>query len=111
MKRKKNLTKKLPENQIFKENEYVIIAYQDNWYPGIVMSLKSETEAIIRFMARCRKPGHFQWPMRHDEQTVSSQFLVKRNFVPDCVSLDRQWYIEEHAAVDKLYDSFKMVFF
>ena len=107
----KNLRKKLPENQIFKENEYVIIAYQDNWYPGIVMSLKSETEAIIRFMARCRKPGYFQWPMRHDEQTVSSQFLVKRNFVPDCVSSGRQWYIEEHAAVDKLYDSFKMVFF
>ena len=107
----KNLRQKLPENQSFKENEYVIIAYQDNWYPGIVISLKTETEAVIRFMSRCRKPGHFQWPMRRDEQTVLSQFVLKKGFVPDCVSSGRQWLITEYAAVDKLYDSFKTVFF
>ena len=53
----KNLKQKLPENQSFKINEYVVVAYQDNWYPGIVISVKTETEAVIRFMSRCRKQG------------------------------------------------------
>ena len=63
METEKTLTQKLPEDQSFTINESVVIAYQDNWYPGIVISLK--TEAVIRFMARSKKPGHFQWRGAH----------------------------------------------
>ena len=98
-------------NQSFKVNEYVIIAYQDNWYPGIVMSVKTQNEAIIRFMSRCKKPGYFQWPMRHDEQPVLSQFVLKKGFVPDCVNSGRQWFLSEFSDVKNLYNLFKTVYF
>ena len=107
----KTLKQKLPENQSFKINEYVVVAYQDNWYPGIVISVKTETEAVIRFMSRCRKPGHFQWPVRCDEQPVLSQFVLKNGFVPDCVNSGRQWYISEYTDIDSLFNLFKSVFF
>ena len=111
METEKTLKQKLPEDQSFKINEYVVIAHQDNWYPGIVISVKTETEAVIRFMARCKKPGHFQWPSRCDEQPVLSQFVLKKGFVPDCVNSGRQWLLSEYADIDNVFNLFKAVYF
>ncbi|XP_053381945.1 uncharacterized protein LOC128549357 [Mercenaria mercenaria] len=71
----------LPIHEPYNENEYVIVAYQDQWYPGCVQKL-AEQQIVVNFMCPTRKAGHFIWPARKDVQTVCNEFVIKRNFVP-----------------------------
>ena len=58
-------------------NQYVAVAYQDSWYPGIVIEVKSTDSIIVKFMAPTNKPYHYKWPLKNDVQTASKQFITK----------------------------------
>jgi len=92
-------------------NEYVAIAYQDDWYPGCIAKVIDNDTAIVKFMTPCQKAGYFQWPSRDDKQTVKTQFVLKRNVVPDCVGSGRQYCVKEHNEIEKLYRQFHTTYF
>ncbi|KAK6171723.1 hypothetical protein SNE40_018161 [Patella caerulea] len=48
-----DITARLPQNEAFVISEYVIVAYNDNWYPGCVVELKNEKHAYVTFMTHC----------------------------------------------------------
>lgn len=98
-------------NEPFTLNEYVAVAYQDNWYPGYIETVLDAETAVVKFMSTCRKPGYFQWPTRDDKQTVKVHFVVKRNFVPDCVASGRQYYVKDYSAIDTIYQAFHSEYF
>lgn len=50
----------LPAIDCFIINEYVAVAYQDNWYPGCVLEIVDKQKAYIKFMTHCRTKGFFQ---------------------------------------------------
>jgi hypothetical protein len=60
----------LPKNDVVKENEYIVIADQSEWYTGIVSSVNSNKTLVVKFMSTPRKVGHFCWPAYEDAQTV-----------------------------------------
>jgi single-stranded DNA-specific DHH superfamily exonuclease len=106
------LEKLLPKyDDKFKENEYVIVAYQDAWYPGCVTNIISDTKATVNFMAPCRKAGTFMWPARKDEQEIEKQFVLRKALLPDCCNSGRQWFFKEFEAIDKLYQTYKEHYF
>ncbi|XP_045173195.2 uncharacterized protein LOC123534827 [Mercenaria mercenaria] len=92
-------------------NEYVAIAYQDNWYPGVVEKVVDDTTIVVKFMAPCRKNGYYQWPSRDDRQVVNKQFVLCTKFIPDCISSGRQWYVKEHNDITNVYSKFHTMFF
>ena len=96
---------------MFRENEYVAIAYQDSWYPGIVEKVKDDKTACVKFMSPCRKEGYFQWPCRVDKQTVDKQFILTNKFIPDCLNSGRQWFIKVFSEIGKQYEKFKCAYF
>lgn len=49
-------------------NQYVVVAYQGNWYPGFVETLTNENEVQTNFMIPCKQKGYYQWPLRPDKQ-------------------------------------------
>jgi hypothetical protein len=102
----------LSKNDIVKENEYIAVAYQDTWYPGIVSSVNSNrTMFVVKFMSPARKVGHFCWPAREDIQTVEKDFILKIGFVPNCLNSGRMWQIEETDEINKLFVKFKKYYF
>ncbi|KAH3783324.1 hypothetical protein DPMN_161260 [Dreissena polymorpha] len=93
-------------------NEYVVVAYQDGWYPGCVENITASSDTVtVKFLSPSTKPGFFQWPSREDRQIVHKQFVIYRNFVPDCVCSGRQWFIKEHDNIDAIYNNFHATFF
>ncbi|KAL3841604.1 hypothetical protein ACJMK2_011001 [Sinanodonta woodiana] len=104
------ITNKLPVINEFSDNEYIAVAYQDQWYPGCVLK-SSGPEAIVKFMAPCRRQGYFIWPAREDIQSVKKDFVLKRGFLPDCVNSGRQWYFKEHDEIDSLFRQYQNKFF
>ena len=100
----------LPVDEQFKENEYVIVAYQDRWYPGCVQKTSGQ-QIVVNFMGPTRKPGHFIWPARQDVQTVCCEFVIKRNFIPECLNSGRLWKINDSEAVEALYRKYCKVYF
>lgn len=97
---------KLPAIDMFVENEYLAVAYQDQWYPGIVISTK-DNAAVVKFMSPSRKPGYFTWPSREDTQVVDKEFVLK----PQCVNSGRQWLFEEYEEIDTLFATYKLKYF
>jgi len=94
---------RLPDTESVKQNDYVVVAYQDGWYPGCVVEKKSSSFKIS-FMSPCRKPGMFAWPAREDIQEVNSEFILDTSMVPECVSSGRQWFFKD-CDPDQLDDS------
>ncbi|KAL3848472.1 hypothetical protein ACJMK2_019326 [Sinanodonta woodiana] len=87
----------LPLLDQLKENDYVIVAYQDAWYPGCVHQIKSNdnNNLIVKFMAPCRKAGVFKWPSRDDVQEVKPEFVIATGLIPECLNSGRQWAFPE----------------
>lgn len=48
------------KNENFSVNDYVVVAYQDMWYPGCVMNT-NKNYLTIKFMTPGRKPVIFTW--------------------------------------------------
>jgi hypothetical protein len=92
-------------------NDYVAVAYQDNWYPGIVEKLTDIDTVVVKFMAPCKKSGVFQWPARDDRQLVKKEFILCKNIVPDCINSGRQWFVKEHSDISNVYSKFYAMYF
>jgi hypothetical protein len=73
----------MPFNLALQDNMYIAVAYQDRWYPGCVVQCKTDSTAVVKFMAPCRQPGQFKWPSREDVQDVHIQFILKAGFIPE----------------------------
>ncbi|XP_045190091.2 uncharacterized protein LOC123547228 [Mercenaria mercenaria] len=101
----------LPSFDEINQNEYVAIAYQDRWYPGVVLTAQNEKKILVKFMAPTRKPGYFIWPGREDVQTVEHTFVLKAGFIPDCVNSGRMWFINDSHCIQKIFEKFKNVYF
>ena len=95
-----------------KANDYVAVAYQDNWYPGIVTASKQEV-FVVKFSVPGKQSGIYTWPLREDVQTVHAKFIICQGFVPDCMSGGRLWRVKEHAVLklSELYTMVAAVFF
>lgn len=105
-----DISKQLPKIETFIDNEYVIVAYQDTWYPGCIINSCGK-EATVNFMAPTRVPGVYIWPQRKDVQTVKSEFVIKRGFIPECLNSGRQWSIPDYMKIEVLYEKFCNIFF
>ena len=66
----------MPKDTSLEPGQYVVVAYQDNWYPGRVESTDGQDSAKINFMTRCRQPGVFRWPAIRDVQVVLHKFVL-----------------------------------
>ena len=88
---------KQPDLSVVKTGEYVIVAYQDQWYPGCVEKINTDRKVLkVKFMTPCRRKGFFMWPMRDEIQDVNPDFLLDVGIVPDCVNNGRQlWSIRQ----------------
>ena len=93
-----------------KTNDYVAVAYQDNWYPGIVTASKQEV-FVVKFLVPGKPSGIYTWPLREDVQTVHAKAIIGHGFVPDCMSGGRLWRVKEHAELSELYTMVAAVFF
>ena len=56
----------IPKDKCVNCNEYVAIAYQDDWYPGMVVENKDKENFVFKFMTPTRKLGRYKWPQRED---------------------------------------------
>ncbi|KAH3692132.1 hypothetical protein DPMN_193945 [Dreissena polymorpha] len=63
-------------------NECVIVAYKDNWYPGFVEMVKSETKASVNSYSLTA--GTFMWPTQKDIQDVEKQFVLRQGQIQEC---------------------------
>ena len=79
--READLLQKLPVKSDVSVNEYVAIAYDDQWYPGIVIK-KDNEEIVVKFLDSTKHAGIYQWPQREDIQTVQFGYVLKKGFVP-----------------------------
>ncbi|KAL3871321.1 hypothetical protein ACJMK2_039328 [Sinanodonta woodiana] len=89
---------RLPLLDQLKENDYVIIAYQD-------------ASLHVKFMAPCRKSGVFKWPSKDDVQEVKLEFVIATGLIPECLNSGRQWAFPEHMKFDELFAMYSNVFF
>jgi hypothetical protein len=106
------IDKELPDvNDTFVENEYLVVAYQDSWYPGVVDKVMSENKAVVNFMLPCKKAGTFQWPNSKDIQQVEKQFVLKKGLIPECINSGRQWFFREYQDINRLYEMYKLEYF
>ncbi|KAH3841848.1 hypothetical protein DPMN_115329, partial [Dreissena polymorpha] len=96
----------------FVKNEYVAVAYQDNWYPGIVHQVSDDSKTLtVHFLAQTKNTGHYIWPTLKDEQQVNPRFILRHGFMPECKNSGRLWFVAEHADITKAYQTFSKVFF
>jgi hypothetical protein len=93
------------------ENEYVAVAYNDAWYPGIVTAVKDTGNVVVKFLGNTKKPGVYQWPRRDDMQDVNVKFILRKGFIPECLNSGRMWGIPNFKEIDTLYCSFRSKFF
>lgn len=59
-----SLAEHLPKGDAIRQNDYVTVAYSDQWFPGIVTTTKGENTFTVDFMAASKPPGIFSWPLR-----------------------------------------------
>jgi hypothetical protein len=113
--KKRSVKSHLPEihNQSleFIEGEYVIVAYQDGWYPGVVQTVSDEDTATVKFMTPCSQQGFFKWPLRDDKQIVKRKFVIETKIVPDCVNSGRQWYLKDFRKFQEKFEVFEKLYF
>ena len=95
------LLEQLPTNETIKDHDYVAVAYQDAWYPGIVIKSKDENKFIVKFMAPARRTGCFSWPSRDDIQSCDRRFILCKGFIPKCLNSGRLWEIKETSNIEK----------
>ncbi|CAC5409161.1 unnamed protein product [Mytilus coruscus] len=50
----------LPHVENFTVNDYVAVAYQDDWYPGCVIDIIEKNQAYVKFMTPCSSKGFFK---------------------------------------------------
>lgn len=105
-----DISRELPKIEQFIDNEYIVVAYQDMWYPGCVIKSNGK-EATVNFMAPTRKPGVYVWPLRKDIQTVKSEFVLKRGYIPECLNSGRQWSVPNYKNIDLLFEKFSDIYF
>ena len=105
-----NLQKKLPRKEDIAVSQYVAVAYEDSWYPGIVLSVKDDTSEV-KFLHATRISGVYSWPSREDKQKVQAEYILKCVFLPEPVNSGRLWKIMEHAEIQEAYDEFRKIFF
>lgn len=91
-------------------NEYVAVAYQDKWYPGVVEKLSGDV-MTVNFMESTRNPGYFTWPARKDVQQVSKEFIIFRDFVPACKNSGRLWHVEDHVKIQEIFQRYSKIYF
>ncbi|KAH3790372.1 hypothetical protein DPMN_168571 [Dreissena polymorpha] len=95
---------KQPDLSLVKTGNYVIVAYQDQWYLGYVVKIDTDQKILkVKFMTPCHQKGLFMWPMRDDIQNVKPDFLLDVGIVPDCVNYGRQWSTRNGAAEADAY--------
>ena len=79
---KTQLDQLMPQDVIFSTEQWVAVAYQDNWYPGLVRATPPEKSWIKGdFSARKTKPSHFRWPNGKDLQPVEKEFVILTDFL------------------------------
>lgn len=101
------LLEQLPTNETIKDHDYVAVAYQDAWYPGIVIKSKDENNFIVKFMAPARRTGCFSWPSRDDIQSCDRRFILCKGFIPECLNSGRLWEIKETSNIEKTFKNIK----
>ncbi|KAH3708500.1 hypothetical protein DPMN_067952 [Dreissena polymorpha] len=101
----------IPTDKCVNCNEYVAIAYQDAWYPGMVVDVKDKEHFLVTFMTPTRTLGQYKWPLREDIQTVQKKFLISVGFVPDCLNSGRLWNVKEAQTIDNIYKKYSLIYF
>ena len=108
---KTQLDQLMPQDAVFRTDQWVAVAYQDNWYPGLVRGTSSKQSWIqVNFSARTTKPSHFRWPDGKDLQKVEKEFVIFTDFSLEPVRRGRTWTLET-AVIDEIYNIFRRVNF
>ena len=105
-----HLLEKLPVNEEISVNEYVAVAYDDAWYPGMAIKTK-ENGVVVKFLGCTKTPGVYQWPRRDDIQEVCPKYILRKGFVPECMNSGRMWKISEFGEIESLYSEYRKVYF
>jgi len=91
--------------------EWVIVAFENSWYPGEVVDIISTERASVNFMRRIGKS--FNWPKKPDQQCVESKFVLmplpQSLIVP--ISNGRAFTITNSEKIDEEYYKYCRKFF
>ena len=106
------LKKLVPSDQTITEGLRVSVAYQDNWYPGVVTEdITSQQHFKVNFYARTSNPRHFKAPNGKDVQTVEHKFLLAPPGDAIPVNGGRAWALEKADDVERAYQLFTELYF
>ena len=101
----------LPKEPQVVVDQWVAVAYQDNWYPGRVIEMKPNKDMRVDFAARTANCIRFKSPNGKDVQWVEKQFLISDNCKPHPVSGGRFWEFLESGNIDHTFQLFKQIYF
>ena len=95
----------------FKVDQWVAVAYQDHWYPGLVRKIWPGKSSIqVDFTARTTNHSQFKWPNGTDIQRVEKEFVISTDFSLEPVRRGRAWSLET-TVIDEIYRIFRAVNF
>ena len=92
---------------------WVIVAFEDTWYPGLVSHINQENkELTIKFMHLCKgSEGKFQWPTKEDKTKVDIKFVIFVPLPPVSKNNNRTFEFEGTECIQVLYEKFKERYF
>uniref|UniRef100_A0A6P7H4A3 Uncharacterized protein LOC114345898 n=1 Tax=Diabrotica virgifera virgifera TaxID=50390 RepID=A0A6P7H4A3_DIAVI len=89
----------IPETKLdFALDEWVLVIYDDCWYPGVIEKIKRDN-LTITFMER--KDNIFKWPNPEDCQTVKKSGIFKKMTSPPLPINNTYFKIANYEIIDQ----------
>ena len=101
----------LPNEPQIIEQQWVAVAYQDNWYPGIVREVLEDKRMRGDISSRTSNCRRFKNPNGKDVQIVELQFVISGSCNPHPVSGGRSWEFDQCDSLDHIFQLFKEIYF
>ena len=101
-----------PTNYQFVLSDMVAVAFEDNWYPGIVNKVISCSIGEVKYMRRAgRSQDGFIWPSRTDMGETKRVFVIASSLQLSTTASGRQWKVENVPSLNRKYNRFYNEYF
>ena len=87
-------------------NQWVAVAYDDQYYIGKIIAIASAEEIRVTFLAMSKQSySYYKWPKHKDNAKVSAKFIFCSN--PDVQRIGTFFVVSNEECVSELYDTYK----
>ena len=93
-----------------RQGQWVSVFYDDNFYIGQVVVVKSQDVAVVKFLQQTKgRIDYFRWPACEDIAEVNHRFVFQWDFEVDIMSNDgRIWCVPQVRHVQRAYQRIKL---